>query len=100
MPENSIGSRKLTPFNTTLVYLRSSGRVLHVSNVELMEGAPPPPEFFPGFDDHAVDEACRIHGVARENLGIAVLDPGEYKRGLVYSVDPASGTVTSRRIGK
>jgi hypothetical protein len=99
MPEISMNPHGLRRHSTSLVYAKGSGHVLHVSHIEVMEGSTPPPELLSQIELGAVDEACRIHGVARDRLAVVSLDPKEFKPDVIYSVDLATGTLTTKPIG-
>lgn len=98
MANTSAGSGGVQRHSTTLVYVKTSGRVLHVSHLDAMEGSALLQEFVAGVQENALDEACHIHGALREDLAVVSLDPKEFKHGLIYSVDPATGGVATRPV--
>jgi hypothetical protein len=79
--------------STLIIYSKGNGRVIHISHVELAEGASVPPD--PEIERYSLEDACRIHGLEPTELGIMSIDPKDFKPDLVYSVDEKTGTLHS-----
>jgi hypothetical protein len=81
---------------TSLIYVKATGRVLHIAHLDLMGGAEPTPELLAEIERNELDEACRIHGLARNDVATTRLDPEDFKANHIYSVDPTSGAVVAK----
>lgn len=98
MPPKSKSANGLRRYATSMVYAKSSGDVLHVSHVDAIEGSTPPKEFLSQIEHNAIDEACRVHGIPRDELAIVSLDPKKFKSSVIYSVDLATGKLKTKPI--
>ena len=72
--------------------------MLHVSHVDVVQGSTSPPELLSEIERNAIDDACRIHGIARDELAVVSLDPKKFKPTLIYSVDLATGKLKTKPI--
>jgi hypothetical protein len=79
--------------STLIIYSKGNGRVIHISHVELAEGASVPPD--PEIERYSLEDACRIHSVEPTGLGIISINPKEFNPDLVYSVEEKTGTLRS-----
>jgi hypothetical protein len=98
MPEVPTKPQQLRQHSTSLVYNTGTGQVLLISHVGVLEGVTPKPESLSEIERNLVEDASRIHGVAKDKLAIISIDPKEYKPDVVYSVDVATRVVKTNPI--
>ena len=81
--------------STLMIHSKDNGRVIHISHVELADGASASPELLSEIERCSIEDARRIHGAAQAELGVISVDPKDFKPDLVYSVDEKTGTLQS-----